>query len=87
MFFALANAIVALKSDGCDALTEYATMFPSVHCSLSGVKGSHVSLATAAAIIEEDDPSLSTFEIMQTAKSRAHVWVYLLYEWICPLAF
>ncbi len=59
MFFALANAIVALKSDGCDALTEYMTIFPSVQCSLSGVKGSQVSLATAGAMIEDEDPSLS----------------------------
>ena len=33
-------------------------MFPSVQCSLSGVKGSQVSLATAGAMIEDEDPSL-----------------------------
>lgn len=68
MFFALANAIVALKSDGYDALTEYITMFPSAQCALSGVKGSQVSLATAGAMIEDEDSSLLITQIIQAAE-------------------
>ena len=37
-------------------------MFPRVQFSISGVNGSHVSLATAGAIIEDEDPSLLSFD-------------------------
>ena len=58
MFLALANLMVLEISKGFDTLTEYATMFPSVHGDFTNVKGSQLSWATAGAIIEDDDLSL-----------------------------
>jgi hypothetical protein len=58
MFFSRAKSIVFVKSSGEDALTAYSTIFPKVQGFDMGVKASHVSFATAAAMIEDDEASL-----------------------------
>src|ERR1700742_1919788 len=58
MLFLVAKAMVSEKSSCVDALTAYDTILPKVQGLGIGVKGSHVSFATAAAIIEDEDTSL-----------------------------
>ena len=57
MLWSLANMIVLLKSEGSVALTEYDTMAPSVQGASAGVKGSHVKLPTAGAMMDEEESS------------------------------
>lgn len=63
MLFSFTNVIVLAKSDGCDALTEYIAMFPSLQGKPVGVKGSQLWLSTAGAMIEEEDSSLTIVSI------------------------
>jgi len=57
-FFSWANAMVAAISEGVVAFTEYATLGPGKQGWDSGVKASQELLATAAAIMAEEESSL-----------------------------
>lgn len=58
MFFSVAKAMAFAKSDGPDAFTAYVMLSPGSQGSSREVNGSQLSLATAAAMIDEGDSSL-----------------------------
>jgi hypothetical protein len=60
IFLVCANAIAFAKSEESVALTEYVTLAPGSQGSSRDVKGSQLSLATAAAMTEDEETSLKT---------------------------